>query len=144
MGTYFLKAQRGKIRWHVVDAEGAVLGRLAARAVRVLMGKDYPDWASFSDHREGLIVVNAEKIRLTGRKLDQKLYHRHSGYPGGLKESSARRLLETQPEQLVREAILGMLPKSRLGDRLAGRLKVYAGANHPHQGQNPEPLRLSV
>ena len=127
----------------MVDADGAVLGRLAARSARVLIGKDYPDWAPFSDHREGIIVINAEKVRLTGRKLEQKVYRHYTGYPGGLKEVSAHRLLETKPEELVREAILGMLPKSRLGSRLATRLKVYAGPTHPHQAQNPELARLA-
>lgn len=143
MDTYFSKNARRRIRWHVVDAEGVVLGRLAARTARVLIGKDFPDWAPSSDHREGIIIINAEKVRLTGRKLEQKFYRRYTGYPGGLKEVSARRLMETKPEELVREAILGMLPKSRLGNRLATRLKVYAGPVHPHQAQNPLPVRMA-
>ena len=137
MDTHFQKRAGGSIHWHVVDADGVVLGRLAARTARILIGKDSPDWTPFSDHREGIIVINAEKVRLTGRKLEQKLYRRYSGYPGGLKEISAKRLLETKPEEVVREAVLGMLPKSRLGSRLATRLKVYAGPKHPHQGQKP-------
>jgi large subunit ribosomal protein L13 len=142
--THFQKKVRGKIRWHVVDADGAVLGRLAARTARILIGKNSPDWTPHSDHREGIIVINAEKVRLTGRKLQQKVYRRYSGYPGGLKEISAQRLLETRPEQVIREAVLGMLPKSRLGSRLATRLRVYAGPNHPHQAQNPVPARLTI
>lgn len=142
--TYIFKKTRGKIRWHVVDAEGVVLGRLAARTARVLIGKDSPDWTPFSDHREGIIVINAEKVRLTGRKLEQKLYRHYTGYPGGLKEISARHLLETKPEEIVRQAILGMLPKSRLGSRLATRLRVYAGARHPHEAQNPASVQLAV
>ena len=141
--TYFSKKTRGKIRWHVVDADGAVLGRLAARSARVLTGKNSPDWAPFSDHREGVIVINAEKVRLTGRKLEQKVYRHYTGYPGGLKEIPARELLEKKPEELVREAILGMLPKSRLGSRLATRLKIYAGPTHPHQAQNPALVNLA-
>ena len=144
LNTHFLKKDRGRIRWHVVDADGVVLGRLAARTARLLIGKDFPDWTPFSDHREGIIVINAEKVRLTGRKLEQKVYRHYTGYPGGLKEISAERLLETKPEELVREAVLGMLPKSRLGSRLATRLKVYAGARHPHGAQNPMPPRLAV
>ena len=144
MKTYLLKARHGKIHWHLVDAEGVVLGRLAARVARVLMGKDSPDWTPFADHREGIIVINAEKVRLTGRKLDQKLYRHYTGYPGGLREISARQLLADKPEELVREAVLGMLPKTRLGDRLRGRLKVYAGAIHTHQAQSPEPISLGV
>jgi len=144
LDTYFLKKKRGRIHWHVVDADGCVLGRLAARTARVLIGKESPDWTPFSDHREGIIVINAEKIRLTGRKLEQKVYRHYTGYPGGLKETSAQRMLETKPEELVREAVLGMLPKSRLGSRLATRLKVYAGPRHPHEAQNPVPVRLAV
>ncbi len=144
MESYFLKARHGKVRWHFVDADGVVLGRLAARVARVLMGKDSPDWTPFADHREGIIVINAGKIRLTGRKLDQKYYRHYTGYPGGLREISARRLLASKPEDLVREAVLGMLPKTRLGDRLGKRLKVYAGSVHSHQAQRPEPIRLGV
>lgn len=143
MGTYLAKARRGKIHWQLLDAEGYVLGRLAARAARVLAGKNRPDFTPHVDPREGVIVVNAEKVRLTGRKLDQKFYRHHTGYPGGLKEISARQYLATKPHRLVRDAILGMLPKTRLGDRLARRLKVYAGSAHPHAAQRPEPLSLN-
>ena len=126
-----------------MDADGEVLGRLAARAARVLMGKDSPHWTPHADHRNGIIVINAAKIRLTGRKVDQKLYRRFSGYPGGLKEVSARHQLETKPELVVRDAVLGMLPKTRLGQRLAKRLKVYPGLTNPHQAQKPKPLNLA-
>ncbi len=142
MSTYFRKARRGQIRWRLLDAEGRILGRLAARAARVLRGKDLADFTPHVDHREGIVVINAEKVLLTGKKLDQKVYRHHSGYPGGLKEITARRLLELRPERLVRDAILGMLPKTRLGDRLAGRLKVYTGSVHPHAAQKPEPLSV--
>ncbi|PYV28927.1 MAG: 50S ribosomal protein L13 [Acidobacteria bacterium] len=140
MGTYLAKARRGRVRWRLLDAEGWVLGRLAARASLVLTGKAFPDYTPHVDHREGLIVINAEKVRLTGKKLDEKLYRHYTGYPGGLKETSARRMLETRPERLIREAIEGMLPKTRLGERMAARLKVYAGPTHPHAAQDPEPL----
>jgi large subunit ribosomal protein L13 len=140
VGTYFAKTRRGKINWRVLDANGWVLGRLASQAAVVLMGKNSPDYTPHTDHRDGVIVVNAEKIRLTGKKLDDKMYRHFSGYPGGLKEISARRYLETRPDRLVRDAIVGMLPKTRLGDRLAKRIKVYAGAAHPHQAQKPGPL----
>jgi large subunit ribosomal protein L13 len=143
VGTYFAKTGRGKVRWQLLDAEGQVLGRLAAKAAHVLTGKTAPDFTPHADHRDGVIVVNAEKIRLTGRKLDEKLYRHYTGYPGGLRQVSARRLLATAPERLVRDAILGMLPKTRMGDRLARRLKVYVGPRHPHQAQNPEPLSLN-
>ena len=142
MGTYLAKVRRGKVRWQLLDAEGVVLGKLAARAARVLTGKDCPDFTPHVEHRDGLIIVNAEKVRLTGRKLDEKIYRYHTGYPGGLKETSARNFLAAKPEKLVREAIVGMLPKTRLGDRMSTRLKVYAGPTHPHAGQRPEVLSL--
>ena len=142
MGTYFAKARRRKIRWQLLDAEGWILGRLAVHASRVLTGKNSPDYTPHVEHRDGLIIVNAEKVRLTGRKLEQKVYRHHTGYPGGLKEISAREYLATKPEHMVREAILGMLPKTRLGDRMARRLKVYVGPTHPHAGQRPEPLSI--
>jgi len=138
VGTYLAKARHGRIRWKLVDAEGKVLGRLAARAARVLTGKDSVDYTPNVEHRDGLIVVNAEKVRLTGKKLDQKIYRHHSGYPGGLKEIAARDYLAKRPESVIRDAILGMLPKTRLGDQMARRLKVYVGPNHPHAGQSPE------
>lgn len=143
VGTYFAKTGRGRIRWSLLDADGWVLGRLAARAALVLTGKAFPDFTPHVEHRDGLVIINAEKVRLTGKKLDDKLYRHFSGYPGGLKETSARKLLETRPEALIREAIEGMLPKSRLGDRMAKRLKVYAGSAHPHAAQRPEPLSLA-
>ena len=143
MGTYFAKARRGQIHWNVVDAEGWVLGRLAARAALVLTGKNMPDYTPQTDHRSGLIIINAEKIRLTGNKLDDKFYRHTTGYPGGLKEISARKLFEKKPEMLIREAIYGMLPKNTWRDRLARRLKVYVGSTHPHTGQSPLALTLA-
>ena len=143
MGTYLAKARRGKVRWHLVDAEGWALGRLAARAARVLTGKDSPDYTPHADHRSGLIIVNAEKVRLTGKKLDDKIYRHTTGYPGGLKEVSARHVMETHPERLLREAIYGMLPKNTWRDRLDRRLKVYVGPQHPHAAQTPEPLTFA-
>ncbi len=142
MTTYFAKARRGKIRWRVLDAEGRVLGRLAARVAWVLTGRSSPDYTPHVDHRDGIIIINAEKVSLTGKKLDDKAYRHYTGYPGGLKEISARQLLATHPERLIRDAVLGMLPKSRLGSRLAGRLKVYKGPAHPHAAQEPEALSL--
>jgi large subunit ribosomal protein L13 len=142
VGTYFQRAHRGKVRWRIVDAEGRILGRLAARAALVLTGKASPHYTPNAEHRDGVIVVNAEKVRLTGKKLEDKIYRHYTGYPGGLRETSARKVLETHPERLVREAIEGMLPKTRLGQRMAKRLKVYVGSTHPHMAQNPEPLSL--
>ena len=120
-----------------------MLGRLASRAAMVLTGKDSPDYTPHEDHRSGLIIINAEKIRLTGKKLDGKVYRHSTGYPGGLKEITARELFEKRPEGLIREAILGMLPKNKLHDRLARRLKVYAGSTHPHSAQSPQPVSLA-
>ncbi len=142
MGTYLQGLNRGKIRWQIIDADGWTLGRLAARAARILMGKTSPDYTPHEDHRDGLIIINSEKVVLTGRKLDEKVYRRHTGYPGGLKEVTARRYMETRPQELVRNAILGMLPKTRLGDRMARRLKVYCGPTHPHAVQKPVEVRL--
>jgi len=141
--TYLAKSRHGKVRWHVVDANGWVLGRLAARAARVLTGKDSPDYTPHVDHRSGVIVINADKILLTGRKLDQKFYRHTTGYPGGLKEISARQLFAARPEKLIQEAVLGMLPKNRWRDRLARRLKVYRGPTHPHAAQTPALLSLA-
>lgn len=143
MSTYLQKKKRGKIRWVLISAEGWAVGRLAARAARILMGKDCPDFTPHEDHRDGLIIVNSEKIVLTGRKLEDKLYRHHTGYPGGLKEISARKLMETNPEKIIREAIRGMLPKTRLGDRMSARLKVYRGPAHPHAVQKPIEMNLS-
>ena len=140
VATYLAKSRRGKIRWRLLDADGWVLGRLAARASRVLTGKSAADFTPHADHRDGVIIINAEKIRLTGKKLDQKLYRHYTGYPGGLREISARKVMESRPERIIREAIRGMLPKTRLGDRMAVRLKVYTGAEHPHSAQKPETL----
>lgn len=131
---------RGK--WYVVDASGAVLGRLASQVASRLRGKHQVLFTPHVDTGDFVIVVNAEKIRLTGKKWTQKLYHRHTGYLGGLKTTSARELLQKRPEELVRRAVKGMLPKNRLGSRLYGKLKVYAGPVHPHQAQQPEPLTI--
>jgi large subunit ribosomal protein L13 len=143
VATYLAKTRRGKIRWRLLDADGWVLGRLAAQASRVLTGKAAADFTPHVDHRDGVIIINAEKIRLTGKKLDDKIYRHYTGYPGGLREISARRVMATRPERIIREAIRGMLPKTHLGDRMAVRLKVYAGAEHPHSAQKPEALTFS-
>ncbi len=135
--------QAGK-QWYVVDAAGQVLGRLATRVARVLIGKDKPVFTPSMDCGDHVVVINAEKIRLTGNKLDQKVYYRHSGYPGGLKEIPVRRLQQQRPDAVVREAILGMLPKNKLQARRARKLRVYAGAEglQRHAGQKPQPLAL--
>ena len=127
-------------RWVVIDATNQVLGRLATRAATLLSGKHKPNFAPFLITGDHVVIVNAGKVRLTGQKLDQKVYRRHTGYPGGLREVSARKLYETRPEQMIEEAILGMLPKNKLRKQMARRLRVYRGAEHPHAAQKPETL----
>jgi len=129
-------------RWHVVDAEGQVLGRLASRVARLLTGKAKPIYTPFLDTGDHVIIINAEKVRLTGKKMTDKLYRRHTGYPGGLRETSAGDLLAKNPERLLREAVSGMLPKSKLGRALRKKLRVYRGPQHPHQAQRPSPFVL--
>jgi large subunit ribosomal protein L13 len=129
-------------RWHLVDAEGVVLGRLATEVATLLMGKHKPQYTPFLDSGDHVVVVNAEKVRLTGNKLEDKKYYRHTGYPGGIKEMSAGELLDRYPTRLIEKAVTGMLPKTRLGRRMAKKLKVYAGAEHPHEAQAPKPYEL--
>jgi large subunit ribosomal protein L13 len=130
--------------WFVVDANGQVLGRLATRVARILIGKDKPAFTPNADCGDHVIVVNAEKIRLTGNKIDQKVYRRHSGYPGGLKEIPIKLLMQKRPEEVVREAVVGMLPKNKLRARRARKLRVYVGSEAVarHAGQKPQPLAL--
>lgn len=129
--------------WHVIDAENAVLGRVASEAARVLMGKHKPTYAPFLDTGDHVVVINAAKVRLTGRKEDQKLYRRHTGYPGGLIEIQARKVRETHPTRILEHAIAGMLPKTKLGKQMVRKLKVYAGDKHPHQAQKPVAMAVS-
>jgi len=128
--------------WYVVDAAGQTLGRLAARVARILRGKHKPMYSPSVDTGDFVIVVNAEKIHVTGRKLDQKIYYRYSGYPGGLKEITLRNLLQRHPTRVIEHAVRGMLPKNRLGRQMFKKLKVYAGPDHPHAAQQPEQLEL--
>jgi large subunit ribosomal protein L13 len=130
--------------WFVVDAEGQVLGRLATRIARLLIGKDKATFTPSLDCGDHVVVINAEHVRLTGNKIDQKVYRRHSGYPGGLKEVPIRQLMQRRPEEVIREAVLGMLPKNKLRARRAKKLRVYAGkeALARHAGQKPQPLAL--
>lgn len=129
--------------WWLVDAEDRVLGRLAARIASVLRGKHKPGFTPHVDAGDFVVVVNAEKVRLTGRKLEQKTYYRHSGWPGGLKQISAGRILSgPHPDRVLRNAVRGMLPKNSLGRKMLGKLKVYAGPEHPHQAQQPEAISL--
>lgn len=125
-------------RWYILDGEGKVLGRLAVEAARILRGKHKPDFTPHVDTGDHVIVINAEKILLTGNKLQNKFYIKHSLYPGGLKMTSYDKLMKTRPEMLVEKAIVGMLPHTRLGAQMARKLKVYKGPEHPHQAQKPE------
>jgi len=127
----------------VVDAEGQTLGRLSTYVATRLMGKHRPTWSPAVDTGDFVVVVNAEKVRLTGRKLEGKVYRWHTGYPGGLKQVTAGKLLKERPARVLEMAIHGMLPKNRLGRKLRTKLKVYAGPDHPHQAQKPEPVKLS-
>jgi large subunit ribosomal protein L13 len=140
--TYTGKEAEIERGWYVVDAKGQTLGRLASRIAPILKGKHKPTYTPHLDCGDFVVVVNAEKVRVTGRKLDQKFYHRHSGYPGGLKSISLRDQLEKNPERVLQAAVRGMLPKNKLGRRMVKKLKVYAGDEHPHQAQQPKPLEL--
>ncbi|HEX3453054.1 MAG TPA: 50S ribosomal protein L13 [Gaiellaceae bacterium] len=129
--------------WHVVDAEGQTLGRLATRIADTLRGKDKPQYTPHVDTGDFVVVVNAEKVAVTGNKLDQKMYHRHSGYPGGLRSRTLREQLDRRPEEVIRKAVKGMLPRNRLGRAQLRKLKVYAGPEHPHSAQAPKELKTS-
>jgi large subunit ribosomal protein L13 len=142
MTTYFENPVHVKETWHLVDADGKTLGRLAARVASVLRGKHRPTFTPNVDIGDHVVIVNAEKIHLTGGKLDKKLYHRHTGYPGGLKTASAKHVFQKDPTQLLITAIEGMLPKTPLGNGMAKKLRVYTGPNHPHQAQQPQPISL--
>jgi large subunit ribosomal protein L13 len=140
--TYIPKAADIQRQWYVVDATGQTLGRLATRIAEVVRGKRKPYFTPHLDTGDFVVVVNAEKVRVTGRKLDDKMYYRHSGFIGGLKATNLRTLLARKPERVIEYAVKGMLPKNKLGRQLLGKVKVYRGPNHPHAAQRPEPLKL--
>ena len=142
MRTYSPKASEIERTWYVVDADGLVLGRLASSVAAILRGKHRTTFAPHVDTGDHVIVVNADKIVLTSNKADDKLAYRHSGYPGGLRATSYAELLANQPTELVRRSVRGMLPKNSLGRRMLGKLNVYAGPDHPHAAQKPQPLEL--
>jgi large subunit ribosomal protein L13 len=131
-------------RWHVVDAGGQVLGRLASQVAHLLRGKHKPVFSPHVDAGDFVIVINAAKVRLTGRKLEGKIYYRHTGYPGSVREMTAAELLEKHPERMIEKAVRGMLPKNALGRRMLRKLKVYSEAEHPHAAQKPEALEIHV
>jgi large subunit ribosomal protein L13 len=130
-------------QWHVIDAGGQVLGRVASKAARVLQGKHKPTWAPYLDRGDHVVIVNAARVRLTGRKEEQKIYRRHSGYEGGLKEERAKIVRQKNPIRLVEDAVHGMLPKTKLGEAMYRKLKVYSGGDHPHVAQKPQKLEVA-
>ena len=142
MKTYNAKPGEVERRWYVVDAEGQNLGRLATRIADTLRGKNKPQFTPHVDTGDFVVVVNAEKITVTGKKLDEKIYYRHSGYPGGLKQRTLREQLDRRPTEVLRTAVKGMLPKNKLAARQLTKLKIYAGPEHPHTAQAPQPLEV--
>jgi large subunit ribosomal protein L13 len=142
MKTYNAKPGEVERRWYVVDADGQTLGRLATRIADTLRGKDKAQYTPHVDTGDFVVVVNAEKVVVTGNKLDQKRYYRHSGYPGGLRSRTLREQLERRPTEVIRKAVKGMLPKNRLARKQLNKLKIYAGPEHPHEAQAPQPLEV--
>ena len=142
MSTYFPKGEIAR-KWFVIDADGQVLGRLATRVARILSGKDNPRYTPFLDTGDHVVVINAEKVRLTGLKSDSKVYHRYTGYPGGSRSEEFTKRQARRPEKIVEDAITGMLPHTKLGRAMAGKLKVYRGDKHPHQAQKPEAIAVA-
>lgn len=140
--TYMAKPFEVERKWYVVDCEGQTLGRLASEVASILRGKHKPEFTPHVDTGDFVILINADKIRLTGKKLKNKIYYRHSGYPGGLKETTAAEMLNKKPEKMLELAVKGMLPKNRLGRKIGKKLYVYAGSEHPHQAQQPETWEL--
>lgn len=138
MATFFAKAQDQDRKWYIIDAAGIPLGRIATEAARILRGKHKPTFTPNVDTGDHVIIINAEKLVLTGNKLNNKLYRRHSGYPGGLKEVPYKKIMQTMPERAMEHAVKGMLPHNKLGAQMYTKLKVYKGESHPHQAQQPE------
>lgn len=141
MGTFTPSAKALDRQWHIIDAKGQVLGRIASVAARLLQGKHKPTWAPFLDTGDHVIIVNAATVKLTGKKEEQKIYRRHSGYEGGLKEVRAKIVRAEKPNRIVEEAVYGMLPKTKLGRAMYGKLQVYSGAEHPHAAQKPQSVK---
>jgi len=143
MRTFVASANSADSRWHVIDAGDQVLGRIATRAAKLLQGKHKPVYTPYIDTGDHVVVVNAAKVKLTGQKEDQKLYRRHSGYEGGLREERARVVRQRQPIRMVEQAIRGMLPKTKMGNAMYRKLKVYAGPDHPHVAQQPTKIEVA-
>lgn len=142
MKTFTPKKEDIEKRWWLIDADGKTLGRLATEVATLLRGKRKPEFAPFLDCGDFVVVVNAEKINITGRKIEQKKYYAHSGYPGGIKVDTLKELLETKPEEVIRKAVWGMIPKGKLGRAVYKKLKVYKGPGHPHEAQKPQEYRF--
>lgn len=142
MSTFIAKKDEVEKNWVLVDAKEKVLGRLAADVASILRGKTKPTYTPHTDVGDFVVIINADKVKLTGNKMDQKKYYHHSGYVGGLKERTARQVLEKKPEDIIRHAVKGMLPKNSLGRSMFKKLKVYAGENHPHEAQQPQAITL--
>jgi large subunit ribosomal protein L13 len=143
MGTGTPAASSRNRQWHIIDADGQVLGRIASRAARLLQGKHKPSWVPYLDGGDHVVIVNAARVRLTGNKDEQKIYRRHSGYEGGLREERAKVVRQRTPVRIVEEAVRGMLPKTKLGEAMYRKLKVYAAADHPHAAQKPVKLEVA-
>jgi len=144
MSTYFPKAGEIVRKWYVVDASGRTLGRLASQVARILMGKENPKYTPFLDTGDHVIVINADKVKTTGMKSEQKVYQHYTGYPGGLRTEEFRKRFDRKPELIVEQAVLRMLPKSKLGKQMISKLKVYRGEKHPHEAQRPETLTVAA
>ncbi len=142
MKTYMAKKEEIEKKWYIVDASDKIVGRLATKIATILRGKHKPSFTPHVDTGDFVIVVNAEKVKFTGNKLDQKKYYKHTGYMGGIKETTAKDMLQKKPEEIIRHAVKGMLPKNRLGRKLLKKLKIYRGEEHPHQAQQPEKLEF--
>ena len=144
MKTFVATPENRQRDWYVVDADGRTLGRLATQVADVLRGKRKPEYTPHCDTGDFVVVVNASRVRVTGNKLNDKLYHRHSGYPGGLRSRTLADMLERRPEEVIRKAVKGMLPRNRLARQQLRKLKVYPGAEHPHEAQKPRPLEIEA
>lgn len=143
MKTAFLKKEENSRKWYIVDASGQTLGRFASRIAKILIGKHKPNYTPNVDNGDFVIVINADKIKVTGKKLTEKIYYHHTGYIGNLKAETLKERLEKEPEEVIIDAVWGMMPKTRLGKRMIKKLKVYKGSEHPHKAQSPEPIQLS-
>jgi len=142
MKTYILPQEKIKRKWYLIDANGQILGRLAAKIADIIRGKNKPHWSPHQDLGDYVVVINAAKVKITGKKLNDKIYYRHSGYPGGIKKETLKELLEKDPTRVIHRAVWGMIPHNRLGRQIIKKLKVYPGSDHPHQAQKLEEYKI--